>query len=59
MASRIILNLRWDDQGEALINFEGLDLLHGIEKADFLDDVIGLLEERREQLGADWAQDYL
>jgi len=58
MASQVILTLRWDDEGEAKINFDGMDKLYGIEKADFLDDVIYMLTEHREHLGSNWAEDY-
>ena len=59
MASTVILTLRWDDEGEAKINFAGMDKLYGIEKADFLDDVIGMLNEYRCNTENDWAEDYL
>jgi hypothetical protein len=58
MASQAILTLRWDEEGEATINFAGMDKLHGIEKADFLNDVIYMLTEYREQQGLAWAEDY-
>jgi hypothetical protein len=59
MASQVILTLRWDsDIGEAKINFDGMDKLWGVEKADFLNDVIYMLMEHREQLGNNWADDY-
>ena len=44
--------------GEAEINFAGMDKLHGIEKVDFLDDAIGMLERYRQRLGTTWANDY-
>ena len=35
-----------------------MDKLWGVEKADFLNDVIYMLMEHREQLGNNWAEDY-
>jgi hypothetical protein len=60
MASRVILCLSWDDDiGEAKINFQGMDKLYGIEKSDFLDDVIYMLEEYRAAQGISFFNDYL
>lgn len=44
-----VLTLKWDhEEGQAVINFAGLDKLYGIEKIDFLDDVIAALEHQRD-----------
>lgn len=59
MASKVILSLRWDDEiGEAKINFDGMAKLYGIERADFLNDVIYMLEEYRDKQGESWTEDY-
>jgi len=59
MAAKAILSLKWNATlGEAQIDFAGLKKLHGIERADFLDDVISMLQDYRESMGNDWAQDY-
>ena len=60
MSSRIILSLKWNDElGEATIDFKGMDKLFGIEQADFLDDVIGMLVKHRVELDDAWAEDYV
>ena len=44
-----VLTLCWDPtHGEARVNLEGINKLHGIEKMDFLDDVIEILLQARE-----------
>jgi hypothetical protein len=51
MAKTTILTLKWDhNEGEAVINFAGLDKLFGIEKMDFLDDVIAALVQKRDEM---------
>jgi uncharacterized small protein (DUF1192 family) len=41
-----VLTLCWDeDAGEAAINFEPMQRLYGIERVDFLNDCIALLQD--------------
>lgn len=54
-----VLTLCWDpEEGEARINFEGMNKLHGIEKADFLDDCIRMLLAHNEEMGNSFFEDY-
>ena len=46
-----VLTLKWNhDTGEAEINFKGLDKLYGVEKMDFLEDCIAMLQEQHEKV---------
>lgn len=58
MAKISVLTLKWDCEGEAVIDFKGLDKLYGIEKMDFLDDCIAMLIEKREEVVPDCFDDY-
>jgi hypothetical protein len=54
-----VITICWDpDNGEATINFAGLDRLHGIEKMDFLDDAIALLTDKQEEIVPKCFEDY-
>lgn len=54
-----VLTLKWDrDEGNAVINFSGMDKLHGIEKMDFIDDCIDMLMNYREEAVPKCFEDY-
>jgi hypothetical protein len=60
MTRKAILTLYWDeDEGQGHINFAGMNKLYGIERADFLNDVIGMLTDYRERIGQSYFDDYL
>jgi hypothetical protein len=52
-----IVTLTWDGE-EGHANLTGLDKLYGIEKADFLNDVIQELITARDRLGNSFFDDY-
>lgn len=59
MSTKTILSLKWNNNhGEAEINFDGMEKLFGIEKADFLNDVIQMLSDYRDECGNNWVNDY-
>lgn len=54
-----VLTLCWDpEEGQGTVNLKGLDKLYGVEKVDFLVDVIEILMEEARKQGTEFLKDY-
>lgn len=59
MKLKKVMSLYWDEAfGEGHADLKGLNSLIGVEKEDFLNDVISILTQARDEMGTSWVSDY-